>query len=81
LELFVVAIVKKGDKTDRGNYRDMLLSLSTYKIFGYSSLNLPQCVEEITGEHWSSSLVNKSNIYRIFIIVQVGLLGEETETK
>jgi len=48
----MVGIYKKGDKTDRSNYRGISMLPTTYKILSYIHVSmLALYVEEIIGDH------------------------------
>jgi hypothetical protein len=52
LELIIVSICKKGDKTDCSNYRCISFLPTTYKILSYIYLSrLTPYAEQFIGDH------------------------------
>jgi len=68
-ESIVVAIYKKGDKTDCSNYRGISLLSNTYKILSNILLSrLTFGAEKILGDHQCGFLHNRSTTDHIFCI-------------
>jgi hypothetical protein len=71
-ESIIVPIHKKGDKTDRNNYRAISLLPTTYKILSNVLLSrLIPYVEEIIGDHQCGFRRNRSTSDHIFCIPQI----------
>jgi len=71
-ELIIVPMYKKGDKTDRSNYRGMPLLPTTYKIL--SSIVLPRLTPyavEIIGDYQCGFRHNRSTTDHMFCICQI----------
>jgi hypothetical protein len=70
-ESIVVSIHKKGDKTDRSNYRGITLLLTSYNILSNILLaRLNPYADEITGDHHCGFWHNRSTTDQIFYIWQ-----------
>ena len=71
-ESITVPIHKKGDKTDRSNYRGISLLPTTYKILSNILLSrLVPHAKEIIGDHQCGFRRNRSTIDLIFFIRQI----------
>jgi hypothetical protein len=71
-ELIMVPIHKKGDKTDRSNYRGVSLLSTSYKILSNILLaTLTANADEIIGDHHCGFWRNTSTTDQIFYIRQV----------
>ena len=72
MELFIVPIDKKGDKTDCSNYRGISLLSTMYEILSNIVLSrLTPCAEEITGDHRCGFGRSRSTADLIFCIHQI----------
>jgi hypothetical protein len=68
----VVAIRKKGDKTDCSNYRGISLLSTSYRILSNILLSrLTPYADEIIGEHQCGFELNRSTTGQIFFIQQI----------
>ena len=71
-ESVTVRIYKKGDKTDRSNYRGISLLSTTYKILSNIFLSrLTPHAEDITGDRQCGFRPNRSTTDHIFCIRQI----------
>ena len=71
-ESIIVPFHKKGDKTDFNNYRGILLTPTTFKIFFNILVSrLIQYTKEIIGDHQCGFQRNRFTIERIFWIRQM----------
>jgi hypothetical protein len=67
----IVPIYKKGDKTDRSNYRGISILLTTYKILSKILLSrLTTYAEEVIGDHQCGFRRNRSTNNHIFCILE-----------
>ena len=72
LESIIVPIYKKGDKTDRNNYRGISLLPTTYKVLSNILLSrLISYAEEVIGDHQCGFRRNRSTTDHIFYICQI----------
>ena len=71
-ESIIVPIYKKGDKTDRNNYRGISLLPTTYKVLSNILLSrLISYAEEVIGDHQCGFRRNRSTTDRIFCVRQI----------
>jgi hypothetical protein len=71
-ESIIVAVQKKGDKTDCNNYHGISLLSTSYKMLSNILLSrLGPYIDEIIGEHQCGFRRNKSNNDQIFCIRQI----------
>jgi hypothetical protein len=71
-ESIIVPIYKKGDKTDCGSYKGILLLPTTYKLFSNILLSrLTPYAEETIGDHQRRFRSNRSTTNHIICIRQI----------
>jgi hypothetical protein len=71
-ESVIAPIHKKGDKTERNNYRGIFLLSTAYKILPNILLaKLTSCVNEIIGDHQCGFRRNRSTTDQTFYIRQI----------
>jgi hypothetical protein len=70
-ESIIVPVNKKGDKTDRNNYREISL-ITSYKIVSNILLSrLAPYIDELNGEHQCGFRRNRSTTDQMFCIRQI----------